>query len=817
MSLLPERFAEVAVPLNVRNTYTYRLPPLLADRAAAGCRVLVALRNKIVTGYIVAIHDEPGEGLANTAIKDIEELVDEQPIVTAEILRLTQWIADYYYAPWGECLKAALPAGLAASSEPWVAITADGRIALETATERRRDTAVMKALAQLAAEGSARARDLAGTPARGNAIARELERKGLVRVEHRVGDERVQPKRRNIVRLVAGADVDAKVTDAQRRLMAELERQGGAVPLAVLLESSNVSPSVVRTLEKRGAITVRAEEVRRDPMAAVTIPAADEFVASDEQAVALEQIVAAVGGDAFHAFLLHGVTGSGKTEVYIRAMRAALERGRTALMLVPEINLTPVFSRRLVASFGEAVAILHSNLSDGERLDEWRRIRRGEARVVIGTRSAVFAPLENIGLVVVDEEHEASYKQDSTPRYSGRDTAVYRAREAGAVVVLGSATPSLETYHNAHTGKYTYLRLARRIGDRPLASVDIIDMREVFKLEGKQQTFAPALLDGITAAHSRGEQSIVMLNRRGFSAFLLCRSCGYAVRCPNCDVTLTYHKAQSRLVCHYCNHQAGVPDQCPQCSGSFIFYVGEGTEQLEAKLHELFPAYRIARLDRDTAQRRGAYERILSEFAAGEIDVLVGTQMIAKGHDYPNVTLVGVVSVDAGLALPDFRSSERTFQLLTQVAGRAGRGDAPGLVMIQTYHPENYAITFARDQDYEGFYEREIRFRQAMSYPPFTTLINCLVQDEDLSKAKSYASELARALAAVRGDRAMRVLGPAPAPLARLKNRHRWQVLIKARSRPEARDALNLALARVDAAKVPLRAITIEVDPVSLM
>jgi primosomal protein N' (replication factor Y) len=498
-------------------------------------------------------------------------------------------------------------------------------------------------------------------------------------------------------------------------------------------------------------------------------------------------------------------------------MRAAVERGRTALMLVPEINLTPVFSRRLASHFGEAVAILHSSLSDGERLDEWRRIRRGEARVVIGTRSAVFAPLENVGVIVVDEEHESSYKQDATPRYSGRDTAVFRAREAGAVVILGSATPSLETYHNAHSGKYTYVRLESRVGDRPLADVDVVDMRDVFAKLGKQQTFAPELLEAVEATKGRGEQSIVLLNRRGFSSFLLCRSCGYAIHCPNCDVTLTYHKAQSRLVCHYCNHQAAVPQSCPECAGAFIFYVGEGTEQLEAKLKERFPDYRIARLDRDTAARRGAFERIIMDFAAGDIDLLVGTQMIAKGHDFPNVTLVGVISVDAGLALPDFRSAERTFQLLTQVAGRAGRGDSPGRVLIQTYHPEHYALVHARGQDYEGFYEHEIRFRKAMSYPPFTTLINCLVSDEDIAKTRFYASELARTLTAASSGRDLRVLGPAPAPLARIKNRHRWQVLVKARSRPDARDTLDIALGILEENNVPLRAISVEVDPVSLM
>jgi primosomal protein N' (replication factor Y) len=813
-------FAEVAVPLFVRQTYTYRLPGALAERARPGCRVFVPFGKKIVTGYVVALHAELDQEVDPASIRDVEELLDEEPVVTEDILRLTQWVADYYYAPWGECLRAALPAGLAASSEQYLTITERGRAALAGVDARRRATSVYKALERVSAAGTMRARDLRDElpAARASAVARELERQGLVTASQRLGEERVRPKVQNAVRLLDASDrATDKPSDAQRRALDALARAGGALTLSALVEEAGISPSVVRTLEKRGRVEVFAREVRRDPLAHVRTAGASHLELTPAQQGALDRIADAMRSGAYRAFLVHGVTGSGKTEVYIRAMESTLAEGRTALMLVPEINLTPVFSRRLAAHFGDAVAILHSELSDGERLDEWRRIRRGDARVVIGTRSAVFAPLEGLGLVVVDEEHESSYKQEETPRYHGRDTAVYRAREAKAVVLLGSATPSLETYHNAHNGKYEYIRLAERVGGRPLAAVETIDMREVFRATGKQQPLAPQFVEAIRETHARGEQTIVLLNRRGYSSFLLCRGCGLAVQCPSCDVTLTYHRARSRLVCHYCNHQAPVPTACPGCGGIYIYYVGEGTEQLEARLHELFPALRIARLDRDTASRKGTYERVLGQFAAGEIDVLVGTQMVAKGHDFPNVTLVGVVSVDTGLGMPDFRAAERTFQLLTQVAGRAGRGDRPGRVLIQTYHPEHYALLHAGEQDYEGFYEREVRFRRALSYPPFTTLINCLIQDEDLTKAKGYAAEVARALVGAAAGKEMRVLGPAPAPLARIKDRHRWQVLVKARSRPEARDVLDLALARVEAAGVSSRALTIEVDPINLM
>ncbi|MGH9903509.1 MAG: replication restart helicase PriA, partial [Pyrinomonadaceae bacterium] len=381
--------------------------------------------------------------------------------------------------------------------------------------------------------------------------------------------------------------------------------------------------------------------------------------------------------------------------------------------------------------FGDAVAIFHSSLTTGERFDEWGRIKRGEARVVIGTRSAVFAPVNNLGVIVVDEEHEASYRQQESPFYNGRDTAVMRALKERAVVVLGSATPSLESFHNARGGKYKYLQLPNRIANRAMARAEIIDMREVFRKAGRQDVFSEQLLEAIEEAHARGEQSIILLNRRGYSSFILCRSCGDRVQCPHCDVTLTFHRGERSLVCHYCNHRERVPSACPSCRGQFIYFIGEGTEQIEEILQTRFPSLRIARLDRDTTARRSTYEQAILRFGAGELDMLVGTQMIAKGHDFPNVTLVGVVSVDAGLALPDFRTAERAFQLITQVAGRAGRGDLEGRVLIQTFHPHHYALRHACAQDYEGFYEEEIRYRRSLNYPPFVALASLLVHGED--------------------------------------------------------------------------------------
>ncbi|MGA9994794.1 MAG: primosomal protein N', partial [Pyrinomonadaceae bacterium] len=537
----------------------------------------------------------------------------------------------------------------------------------------------------------------------------------------------------------------------------------------------------------------------------------------EEQAAALSEIETPMKQGRYAAFLLHGVTGSGKTEIYIRAMSAALKAGRSAMMLVPEIALTPVFSRRLRVHFGDQVAIFHSSLTTGERFDEWSRLKRGDARVVIGTRSAVFAPVSNLGIIVIDEEHETSYRQQESPYYNGRDTAIVRAVKEEAVIVLGSATPSLESFHNARKGKYQYLRLPNRIANRAMARAEIIDMREVFKGQGRAEVFSEKLLTAMEETHARGEQSIILLNRRGYSSFVLCRSCGESIHCPNCDVTLTYHRSEMSIICHYCNHRQSAPTRCPSCAGKYIYYVGEGTEQIEEILQKRFPSLRIARLDRDTTSRRKLFERAILEFGAGELDMLVGTQMLAKGHDFPNVTLVGVVSVDAGLSLPDFRASERAFQLITQVAGRAGRGDLAGRVMIQTYHPNHYALLHACAQDYMGFYDEEIRYRKSMNYPPFVALAALLIHGEDFARVQTTAAELKKALEEANHERACRILGPAPAPLARLRGEHRIQILIKSRNRTRLRQTIDIALAEATERGADLRQVNVEIDPINLM
>ncbi|HLL76259.1 MAG TPA: primosomal protein N' [Pyrinomonadaceae bacterium] len=840
------QFAEVAVPVRVQRTFTYRLPAALAEDVRVGSRLLVPFGRKLVTAYVVALHDEldPSVELEEVEIKEAEELLDAEPLVTPEVLEITRWIADYYAAPWGEVIKAALPAGLNATVEQVLTVTPDGRDELARLPPRRAATAKARVLRLVAEETEVTLRRVATEvgPARAAAAVRQLESSGWLTVHHRQRTALARTKRRKAVRLLppragaSGSDSHEngageagrngrdggngggrELTVQQRSVVETLIARGGEMLFAELVEASGAGPSAVQSLERRGLVEVFAREIRRDPLAGAKLPAADDLVLTAEQREALAEIETAIDARGFKAFLLHGVTGSGKTEIYIRAMRSALRQGRSAMMLVPEIALTPVFSRRLRAHFGDAVAIFHSSLTAGERFDEWGRIRRGEARVVIGTRSAVFAPVRNLGVIVVDEEHESSYRQAESPYYNGRDTAVVRAHRERAIVVLGSATPSLESFHNARAGKYRYLELPNRIANRAMASAEIVDMRSVFARAGKAQPLSDELLAAVAETHGRGEQSIILLNRRGYSTFLVCRSCGERMQCPNCDVTLTFHRRERSLVCHYCDFRQRPPAQCPACKGVYIFYVGEGTEQIEEIIQQKFPALRIARLDRDTTSRRRTYEQAILRFGAGELDMLVGTQMIAKGHDFHNVTLVGVVSVDAGLAMPDFRAAERTFQLLTQVAGRAGRGDRRGRVLVQTYHPEHYALRHACAQSYELFYEEEIRYRRNLSYPPFVSLAALLVHGADASRVHENAVGIKEALEEANEDRSCRVLGPAPAPLARLRGEHRFQLLVKSRSRPRLRAVLDLGLASAAARGCDLHSVNVEIDPVNLM
>ncbi len=620
----------------------------------------------------------------------------------------------------------------------------------------------------------------------------------------------------NVVELVPQDDGRAPTHARQREALAALAAAPGGLTLAAI-GRLGISAATVRRLAAQGFVRLRSEVVERDPLApgvgwswtgevALAPP-----VLTREQSEALARLRTAAADHRFQTMLLHGVTGSGKSEVYLALARAVIAEGRRILVLVPEIALTPALAGLFHARVGARVAIQHSGLSDGERHDQWHRIRRGEVDVVVGTRSAVFAPIERLGLIVVDEEHEASYKQEEAPRYHGRDVAVMRGQMEGALVVLGSATPSLESAINAETGRYLTVRLTRRVLDRPLAAVRVVDMRREYAARGAQVTFSQVLLDAITLRLAREEQTLVLRNRRGFATVIFCRQCGASVECPHCSITLTYHRAARRLRCHYCNYAAAVPRRCGACSGEYLEQAGVGTERREADLAEAFPAARLLRVDRDTMRRRGAVARALAAVAAREVDVLSGTQMIAKGHDFPAVTLVGVISADIGLGMADFRAAERTFQLLTQVVGRAGRGTMPGEAIIQTLYPDHYSVQAAAAQDYHAFFTREAEFRRGLHYPPAIALINVIVKGTSLSGALADAGALAAAIRA--SDAPPRVLGPAPAVHVKIRDEYRAQLLLKGARRRPMRDALTAALAaRPDLARRTI----VDVDPVSV-
>ncbi len=811
-------YVEAALPVPLRRTFTYRVPAGFADEIKIGARILVPFGKRTATGYAVSLASEfePDPDLDESAVKNVYQLIDPEPLITPEIVELTRWASDYYFASWGEMLKASLPAGINSAVEQIANITENGRRALAGNSSKALKFRVLDRIAETGESGLRELGKEFGDASAKRAF-RELAREGLIATTERTVATKVKPKVRKFVRLVTSGETKNKLTEAQQRVIDALEKLGGESMFMELVDAHGVSASSINTLQKHGLVEVFTGEVLRDPFADSAPAELDKITLNDEQAFALSEIRKPIDSGEFRALLLHGITGSGKTEVYIRAMKRTLEKGRSALMLVPEIALTPMFSSRLRSIFGSDVAILHSNLSAGERFDEWRRIRRGDAQVVIGTRSAIFAPLSDIGLIIVDEEHDGSYRQHESPYYNARDTAVIRAHNANAVVVLGSATPSLESFNNTLVGKYDYLRLENRIGGRPLAEAGLIDMRDVFKREGKDVPFSPELIAAIEQTHAKGEQAIILLNRRGFSQFVMCRSCGENIKCRNCDITLTYHRIGARLVCHYCGYFENAPKACPKCSSEYLYYIGEGTEKVENELRERFPHLRIERVDRDTMSTRGHMQKILKAFDRNEIDMLVGTQMLAKGHDFHNVTLVGVLSVDIGLGLPDFRAAERTFQLLTQAAGRAGRGQLPGKVLIQTYYPEHYALKHAAKQDFGAFSREELGFRKRSNFPPFVSLASVTVKHKDRRYALDNARIFGEALSRANAARDCYIIGPAEAAIARLKGEYRFQILIRSANRKSMRRVIDIAAAEAEARRCDMTAVHIEIDPINLM
>ena len=817
-------YVEVSLPLPITQHFFYRLPEEPPKPMEPGQRVLVPLGNRKVTGYVLrTCRRLPPDFPQSAELKPVLEVLDEASLISPGLFQLSRWVADYYFASLGEVLKACLPPRINPRIEQCFSLTAAGERLLKQTKNNAEIGQRKRQILELLARHSELDRRSLERLAKHRVSGAELEALATaswVRIEQAPLGTVVAAKKQWFLSLHPdweNAFPSTRLTANQRALISHLRSAGGPVRLASLRKLFSASRPALERLEQRQLVRLSRDQVARDPLGGSDTGGRPQpRVLSQQQQKALEALIPALDAGRFSAVLLHGVTGSGKTEVYLGLIEHTLRSGKSALVLMPEIALTPGVAQEFRARLGDTVAILHSGLSNGERHDEWWRIKRGDARVVIGTRSAVFAPLENPGLLVVDEEHDPSYKQQESPRYHGRDTAIVRGKQAGAVVVLGSATPSVETFHHSREGKYGYLRMAKRIHSRPLPQTRLVDMRADFKTTNRRSPLSAELGEAIGDRLERQEQVLILLNRRGYAAHVLCRSCGENIQCRFCSIAMAYHKSRKALVCHYCGYSQPVPQQCPACRGRYLYLMGEGTEKVEGLLKESFPEARVDRLDRDAARRKNAHRQILGRFRQRKTDILTGTQMISKGHDFPFVTLVGVVSADHSLSFPDFRAAERTFQLLSQVSGRAGRGELPGEVLIQSYCPEHYCFRFVTSHDYQGFYEKEIQFRRFMHYPPFTALALVLVRDKNLAAATDAIGRFAELLQGARGPQT-RILGPTQSPLARIRSEHRFQLLIKSGSRSQLRALLRKTLRQAQTRGLDLRRIHIDIDPVNLM
>jgi primosomal protein N' (replication factor Y) len=837
------------LPVPLDNAFSYRVPDGMEP--AVGGRVLVPFRQQRMSGIVVDLHDRQPA----VETKNVVSVLDPEPVLDAQLMRLGKWIADYYLAPLGEVFRTMLPLSAEFKRTITYRITEQGQLALHlggtsgsSARARRApedQLTEFRVLDYLANRESGREQSLrSATRVSRVVLAGMVRKKWIVREDvsdaqdaARVvkiavlvhADSESQPHEHGVL-IPAGEaastcnagsvpavrrSASKKLNANQQALLDSLAGSGGRATVEVL-QNLEIPRSTLGTLVKRGLVEIIEEPAEFHVSRVKARPSPFDFEFNLAQKQALQRIVDAVSAHKFAGMLLHGVTGSGKTAVYLTGMRAVLEAGRSAILLVPEIGLTPAVAADLHQVFGEEVAILHSALSDQERAEQWHRIKRGDARMVVGTRSAVFAPVADLALIIVDEEQDSSYKQEETPRYHARDVAVMRAKMANAVVVLGSATPSLESYYNATKNKYALVELPDRVEQRPLPAVELIDMKQEFQETGQEQVISRKLAEEIRDRLERKEQVMILLNRRGYSPVALCRACGSRMECRNCAVAMTHHKKSSRMVCHYCGFEAPVPKKCGECGSEYVYFLGTGSEKLEELLHGMFPTARIGRLDRDTVRGKEDFERVLGALNEGELDLLVGTQMIAKGHDVHGVTLVGVVGADIALGLPDFRAAERTFQLLTQVAGRAGRGQTPGKVVLQTYFPDHYAVQYAANHDFAGFYEKELRFRSWMHYPPYSALANVLIRSDKLDEALEWSGTLGKWFEKMRHE-GVRVLGPAAAPIVRLKRDYRYHFVLKSPSREKLNTALRAMLAYAVSQKIPRTQVIVDVDALWLM
>jgi len=815
--------AEVVLALPLHKSLDYQVPLHLRDVVAVGSRVLVPLERRKVTGYVVAVKDSSDI----EHIKPIEEVLDLLPLFGPSDLIFFKWISSYYFSPLGEVIKTALPSGINVKTNHYLSLTPQGKERLQDSTLSPTEKEILHGLAERHKIGlQTFKRALKNKKA--FPLLSSLIKTGLISLSQSPGSRIVKPKEEKFFRVnedqvsqFSFSGLKQMLKKAPRQLQVlKLLRDQGDLSQKQISALRGIGPVVLKALEEKGLITSSFKEVYRAPWEEEERGIDSSFELTAEQTGAVNKIVSTIKKQQYAPFLLHGVTGSGKTEVYLRTIRATLESGRGALVLVPEIALTPQLIARFKARFGNQIAQLHSGLSQGERFDEWRRILKGEARIVIGARSAIFAPLPSLGIIVVDEEHDTAYKQEDRVLYNARDMALVKAKMNNAVVVLGSATPAIETYYNTRIGKINYLHLAQRINSRPLPQVEVIDMRK----EEPGVMLSSRLKEAIKERWGRGEQTVLFLNRRGFSPFVICRECGFTARCPNCTVSLVFHQEKQLLLCHYCNFSQPAPERCPLCQGHKIGVFGFGTEKLEAEVRRLFQDLRVGRLDRDTTTKKNALHQILGQFRKGETELLIGTQIVAKGHDIPGVTLVGVIAADHSLNFPDFRAGERTFQLLTQVAGRCGRGQSPGAVIIQTHNPEHPSIRLARGQDFSPFYEQEVAQRDELQYPPFHRMVNFRIKGNSLSRTLEGTSRLGKLSQELKKkekifkDATIDILGPVEAPREKLKGKYRFQMLIKGPDYRVLHSFIERIITKIlPHLKIPGVKITVDVDPIDLL
>jgi len=808
------RYIEVAVALPVYHTFTYSVPDNFLAFIATGKRVLVPFGRRRVTGYVFG-QCPPFD---NREIKSILDVLDEQPLFPESMIPFFRWIADYYKYPIGEVVKNALPGGLNVYDHVLLAITDLGRSAL---TQSQLTPIAIKVLSQLQA-GPCRLKEIHKKIAQNipGALVYNFEQNGWLTRNWELRGAQTKARMERFVRLVANPPPGEHLSKPRRKILDVLKAEG-EISVDTLKASVPTAATLIKPLESAGYLAIDYKRVYRDPFGE-SIKSDIALTLNPEQKNVVDHTLGCLN-EGYKPFLLKGVTGSGKTEVYMQVAAEILNQGRCVLVLVPEIALITQMERRFRARFGECVGVLHSALSTGERYDQWTRIMQGQATVAIGARSAIFAPFENLGLIIVDEEHDPSYKQEGKLRYNARDLAVVRAKQNDCIVLLGSATPSMQSYYNVTTSKFIELTLEKRVEQRPLPEIRIVDLRQLRDARGIQRFIAPELMSAMKETLERGEQVLLFLNRRGYASFPVCGACGQPMRCKHCDISLTLHQRSNAYRCHYCGYSRSSTSSCDSCGSNKIKHLGLGTEKLEAMLTSLFRQARIARMDRDTTVRKGSILKLLKGLRNQTIDILVGTQMVAKGHDFPNITLVGIICADLSLSFPDFRAGERTFQLLAQVAGRAGRGDRLGQVILQTYNPEHFCIATARNQDFNAFYQQEIGFRKALNYPPFSRMIQLKIAGKDPQETEKHARLLGDRCQVLKAAHAghfqsLEIMGPIEASLTRIARRYRWQILLKDVNAKALHHFINQLMSQYHSIFTHHRVqVAVDVDPVFLM